>query len=213
MIIITEICLMPPKYRVVNLAGKILCYTTNGTYKSVRKQLSTVVNFRDRNTIDFAIRIIENNEISIVFKELKGFDSIEDNYMWPIKDIMRIEQINFYNNDVIPQDIRYMTQLTHLVIDSLDITELPDAVCELVNLVFLDVLNTILTDLPLSLKKLKKLEHLTLVNNRFPRIPIVISKLISIKSLQIYGGLEYRAADYSDSIIKFKLKKPHLAIN
>lgn len=230
MIIITEICLMPPKYKVVNLAGKILCYTINPTYKSIRKQLSTVVNFRDRNTIDFAIRNIDDDEILIVFKELKGFDSISDYELFSNKLYLEPRKII----DAVLPDIGYLVHLTHLSICYLDITELPHEIRKLINLEYLDIsynkftdlpteigklINleyldisyNKLTDLPMSLKKLKKLNSINITYNMFPSIPYVINKLISLKTLYAYEHV-YRK-DYSDSIRKFKRTKSHLVIN
>ena len=209
MIIITEICLMPPKYRVVNLAGKILCYTTNLTYKSIRKQLSTVVNFRDRNTIDFAIRIIDNDEILIVFKELKGFDSIPDDTLFSNKLYLKPSEFI----DAVLPDIGYLVHLTHLSICYLGLTELQPEIGKLINLEYLDISHNKLTDLPMSLKKLKKLNSIHINYNRFPRIPYVISKLISLELLKVYVKPRGLNADYYYSILKIKRKKPHLAIN
>jgi Leucine-rich repeat (LRR) protein len=231
MIIITEICLMPPKYRVVNLAGKILCYTTNFTYKSIRKQLSTVINFRDRNTIDFAIRLIDNDEILIVFKELKGFDSIPDDELFSNKLSLKPSEfidavlpgigylvnlthltICFLYITELPHEIRKLINLEHLDISDNKLTDLPTEIGKLINLEYLDISYNKLTDLPMSLKKLKKLNSINITYNMFPSIPYVINKLISLKTLNVYEHI-YRTADYLDSIIKFKLKKPHLAIN
>ena len=209
MIIITEICLMPPKYKVVNLAGKILCYTINPTYKSIRKQLLTVVNFRDRNTVDFAIRLIDNDEILIVFKELKGFDSIPDDELFSNK--LSLKQSEFI--DAVLPGIGYLVNLTHLTICYLGLTELQPEIGKLINLEYLDISHNKLTDLPMSLKKLKKLNSIHINYNRFPRIPYVISKLISLELLKVYVKPRGLNADYYYSILKLKSKKPHLVIN
>ena len=210
MIIITEICLMPPKYKVVNLAGKILCYTTNITYKSVRKQLSTVVNFRNRNTVDFAIRIIDNknNEISVVFKELKGFDSIPDDTLF--SNTLHLEPQKF---STIPPSIGYLKQLTYLGIYDLGLVELPNEIGNLVNLIHLNIQDNELTDLPISLKKLKKLNRLIMSWNSFPEIPRVVAKIISLEQLTIQRNPRYRTLRFADSINALKQKIPHLLIH
>ena len=208
MIIITGICLMPPKYKVVNLAGNILCYTTNLTYKSVRKQLSTVVNFRDRNTVDFAIRIIDNDEISIVFKELKGFDSIPDDTLF--SNTLHLEPQKF---STIPPSIGYLKQLTYLGIYDLGLVELPNEIGDLVNLIYLDIEDNKLTDLPISLKKLKKLNRLIMSYNSFPEIPRVVAKIISLEQLTIQRKPRYRTLRFTDSINALKQKIPHLLIH
>jgi Leucine-rich repeat (LRR) protein len=209
MIIITEICLTPPKYKVVNLAGKILCYAQKPTYKSVRKQLSTVVNFRDRNTVDFAIRIIDNknNEISVVFKELKGFNSIPDDKLF--SHTLHLEPQKF---STIPPSIGYLKQLTYLGIYDLGLVELPNEIGDLVNLIYLDIQDNELTDLPISLKKLKKLEHLNMSYNEFPNIPRVVAKIISLEKLTIQRNPRYRTLRFTDSINALRQKIPHLLI-
>jgi len=230
MIIITEICLMPPKYKVVNLVGKILCYTTNFTYKSIRKQLSTVINFRDRNTVDFAIRIIDDDEISIVFKELKGFDFISDDklfsnklYLMPsefidavlpgIGYLVQLTHLTMWNLGIVelPREIGKLIYLEHLDISDNKITDLQTEIGKLINLEYLDISYNKLTDLPMSLKKLKKLNSINITYNMFLSIPYVINKLISLKTLDAYEHM--CRMGYSDSIRKFKLKKPHLVIN
>ena len=210
MIIINGICLMPPKYRVVNLAGKILCYTTNFTYKSIRKQLSTVINFRDRNTVDFAIQIIDNknNEISVVFKELKGFDSIPDDELF--SHSLSLEPQKFIG--AVPPNIGYLVQLTYLHINCLGLTELTCNIGKLINLRYLDISNNKLTDLPMSMKKLKKLSTLNLTHNHFPVIPRVVMKIVSLNALIIHNPIEYRTWRYLESITVLKYKKPNLKI-
>ncbi len=207
MIIITGICLMPPKYKVVNLAGKILCYTTNRTYKSVRKQLSTVVNFRNRNTVDFAIIDNKNNDILVVFKRMEGFDSIPNNELFSDKLCLEWQNIG-----AVHPSIGYLIQLTHLTIFNIGITELPMEIGKLVNLEHLNISHNRLTDLPLSLKKLKKLEHLNMSYNEFPDIPRVVYKLISLSILTMFGGCDYYMVEYYDSINELKRKKPYLRV-
>jgi len=207
MIIITGICLMPPNYKIVNLAGKILCYAPKPTYKSVRKQLSSVVNFRNRNTVDFAIRIINNNEISVVFKRMEGFERIPDNELFSDKLCLEWQNIG-----AVHPSIGYLIQLTHLTIFNIGITELPIEIGKLVNLEHLNISHNRLTDLPLSLKKLKKLEHLNMSYNEFPNIPYVVYKLISLSILTMFGGCDYYMAEYYDSINELKRKKPYLRV-
>jgi len=211
MIIITEICLMPPQlsYKVVNLAGKILCYAPKPTYKSVRNQLSSVVNFRDRNTADFAIRIIdkENNEISVVFKELKGFEHIPENILFSNRLSIEPEFVAG-----VPSSIGYLTHLNYLHIDCLGLTKLPIEIGKLVNLEYLNISHNKLTDLPMSMKKLKKLRTLYMNHNPFPEIPLVIMQMVYLKQLLIYRHNEYRTWRYSDSIKMLKHKIPNLKI-
>ena len=210
MIIITEICLMSPKYRVVNLAGKILCYAPKPTYKSIRNQLSSVVNFRNRNTADFAIRIIdkENNEISVVFKELKGFEHIPDDDLF--SNSLSLEPQKFIG--AVPPNIGYLVQLTYLHINCLGLTKLTCNIGKLINLRYLDISNNKLTDLPMSMKKLKKLSTLNLTHNHFPVVPRVVMKIVSLNALIIHKPIEYRTWRYLDSIEVLKYKIPNLKI-
>jgi len=218
MIIITEICLMPPQlsYKVVNLAGKILCYAPKPTYKSVRNQLSSVVNFRDRNTADFAIRIIdkENNEISVVFKELKGFEHIPDDRLFSevlINDALIIDRYAF---STIPPSIEYLTHLILLQIYNLGLTQLPSGIGKLINLLTLDISHNKLSDLPMSLKKLKKLSTLTLNYNQFPKVPQAVMEIMSLRVLNMYGMemTRYYTSQYSDSISALIRTNPNLKI-
>ena len=207
---------MPPplRYKIVNLAGKILCYTTKPTYKSVRNQLSSVVNFRDRNTADFAIRIIdrENNEISVVFKELRGFEHILDDKLYSnvlINDALIIDRYAF---STIPPSIEYLTHLILLQINNLGLTQLPRNIGKLINLRYLDVSSNKLTDLPMSLKKLKKLSTLILSYNQFPKVPRVVMKIASLRILHMRRDVRYYTLQYSDSISALIRTNPNLKI-
>ena len=183
------------------------------------------------NTVDFAIRIIDDDEISIVFKELKGFDFISDDklfsnklYLMPsefidavlpgIGYLVQLTHLTMWNLGIVelPREIGKLIYLEHLDISDNKITDLQTEIGKLINLEYLDISYNKLTDLPMSLKKLKKLNSINITYNMFPSIPYVINKLISLKTLNVYEHI-YRTADYLDSIIKFKLKKPHLAIN
>jgi len=196
-------------YKVVNLAGEILCYAPKPTYKSVRNQLSSVVNFRDRNTVDFAIRIIdrENNEISVVFKELKGFEHIPDNILFSNRLSIEPEFVAG-----LPSSIGYLTHLNYLHIDCLGLTTLPIEIGKLVNLEYLNISYNKLTDLPMSMKKLKKLRTLYMNHNPFLDIPLVIMQMVYLKQLFIHRHNEYCIWRYFDSIKMLKHKIPNLKI-
>jgi len=223
MIIINGICLMQTQqisYKIVNLAGKILCYAPKPTYKSVRKQLSTVVNFRDRNTADFAIRIIdkENNEISVVFTELKGFEHIPDDELFSnvfindvlFNDVLIIDRHTF---SAVPPSIEYLTHLNYLQISNLGLTQLPSGIGKLINLDYLNISHNKLTDLPMSLKKLKKLCVLDLECNPFYEVPQVVMKIVSLRILHMRRDVRYYTLQYSDSISILRLTNPKLIIH
>ena len=207
---------MQPSYKVVNLAGKILCYAPNPTYKSVRNQLSTVVNFRDRNTVDFAIRIIdkENNEISVVFKELKGFEHIPDDELFSSVLIDNTLIIDRHAFRTVPPSIEYLTHLIHLKISNLGLIQLPCNIGKLTNLLVLDISHNKLSDLPMSLKKLKKLSTLTLNYNQFPKVPQAVMEIMSLRVLNMYGMemTRYYTSQYLDSISALIRTNPNLKI-
>jgi Leucine-rich repeat (LRR) protein len=92
-----------------------------------------------------------------------------------------LTKYNITNDDIINNLIKFKN-LKKLYID-LNLTQLPDSIGNLTNLIDLNLQNNKLSELPDSISNLKKLQKLTFYSNNFTNIPDVIFKLTSLISL------------------------------
>ena len=73
---------------------------------------------------------------------------------------------------MVPDQITYLSELTHLNISRNDISHLPEKLGALIKLEVLSVRRNRLTEIPVSIGQLKNLKILDIAGNKLPHLPI-----------------------------------------
>jgi len=87
------------------------------------------------------------------------------------------------NIEVIPSDIKNLSQLEELCLDENKIKKLPDEIFKLTNLKFLGLSGNRIETIPSSIKNLSNLEELQVFKNSIKKLPDEIFKLKNLKRL------------------------------
>ncbi|XP_002731612.1 uncharacterized protein LOC100370194 [Saccoglossus kowalevskii] len=83
----------------------------------------------------------------------------------------------------VPREIRKLSNLRVLCLDTNDLTDIPTEVCFLRNLERLSISNNLLTSLPSEFTQLQKLKSLHMANNYFDTIPLEVCNLEGLEFL------------------------------
>lgn len=138
-------------------------------------------------------KILQRQDIS---DHIKNFDikiSVEDAKtlvtLSKVGLLSKIRKIDLVNESYkvfgfISKNITEFTKLTKLIINSSNITEIPDNI-SLLNLKILDLGSNSIIDIPHSIGNMKNLEILLLSDNKIKEIPDTLTKLKNLKVLDL----------------------------
>ncbi|XP_018418209.1 PREDICTED: leucine-rich repeat protein soc-2 homolog [Nanorana parkeri] len=123
---------------------------------------------------------IEGKELSCPPLEVFTIKDLQILKMTPERENNLSFQMSF-----VPKEIRLLTNLTALYLDTNDLGEIPPEIGALKNLRRLTLSNNYLRSLPAELAKLQNLQSLHLANNGFETFPVVICQLLNLTFLDI----------------------------
>ncbi|XP_062592709.1 leucine-rich repeat and death domain-containing protein 1-like [Saccostrea cucullata] len=85
----------------------------------------------------------------------------------------------------VPRGISKLTNLNVLILDTNELTELPEEICQLVNLESMALSNNMLDHLPAGFDNLKNLRSLHMANNKFEDFPMDLCQLENLEFLDM----------------------------
>lgn len=107
-----------------------------------------------------------------------------------IKYLVNITEVVIPSNKwkTVPKAISNMTQLTRLCISSCNISKLPSWIFQLINLETLELSNNKLTIFPYEISYLRKLKRLSVISCQLKSLPKCIGKLTNLELLALCGN-------------------------
>lgn len=102
----------------------------------------------------------------------------------------QLVSLNLSNNRLshLPEDIGSLCSLEELFLQYNCLTSLPESICELSNLMELDVKNNRLTNLPCDFGSMTSLIILSLTNNHIASLPQSVGKLCNLQELSLHSN-------------------------
>ena len=154
----------------------------------------TVYNQNSKLTLDKTkslLKITNNILTKKTSKDLADYSWIDRLWRWAdennIPDLQWVENYLYKIGgywEGIPRDKNKLLNLKSITLyDNYNLTELPEEICNLINLQELCISNTTLTELPKNIHNLKKLTKLDLQDNELTKLPKGVYRLTNLKEL------------------------------
>lgn len=168
-------------YRCCEETGSVLKEAVNGLYDWLQPNMPEDLCFWDANGADFLYTIAHEEMCGIRINEAEAIQ-LADHIPGLFIELESHRDFECYLDDAIKH------QTDRLVISSYHLTEIPDRICELKQLKYLEIFEQDIIRLPPALFELTTLETLRIMTADLECIPKEIANLQQLRNLTIYCG-------------------------
>lgn len=168
-------------YRSCNEAGSVLKEAVNGLYDWLQPNMPEDLCFWDANGADYLYTIAHEEICGIRLNEEEA-NQLADLIPGLFIELESHRHFECFLDDAIKH------QTDRLTISSYQLTEIPDRICELKQLKYLEIFEQDITRLPPALFELRTLETLRIMTADLECIPKEIANLQQLKNLTVYCG-------------------------